>query len=176
MKQNNDIQEELQMLNSKLGNISKEMPFTVPRHYFDELYGHVSLHTTKKHTAPHIVPEGYFDNLPEAMFERLKKELREEKPVTKRVSFNWRSISMAAAAVIIILISIGIYQQPHEQPLSATENLAQISDEKILAYMEDNIDDFDIELIKASLPNTTQEINFKEVDNTTINDYLYSID
>lgn len=176
MERNNDIQDELNMLNSTLGTLPKRMPYQVPQDYFEELPSRISLHKKDRHMAPHIVPKGYFDNLPEQMLEKLKQEQDYQAPKAKRIDISWRSISLAAAAVIIILISIGVYQAPKEQPLSVAENLEQVSDDKILAYLEDNIDDYDVDLIKSSLPTTSQETPLTDVDNTTINDYLYDID
>jgi hypothetical protein len=78
-------------------------------------------------------PEGYFENLPNAIANRIahKKE-------PKVVAFRpWTYVGVAAAAAIALLIAFGPgLLNPGQSSASAEELLAGVSDEACLAYLK----------------------------------------
>ena len=75
MKQPEDIVKELRDLGSPLADMSRAMPYEVPKGYFEGLHSHISaaispteaLLSVQTRNMPYEVPEGYFDALPQKM-------------------------------------------------------------------------------------------------------------
>ena len=80
----------------------------------------------------YTVPDKYFDQLPT----RIQARVNEKKPVFK-LSFNWNitlKVAVPAFAVVLLLFYFGINENYNNQ--SASEILAQVSTEDLVAYLE----------------------------------------
>lgn len=102
--------------------------------------------------------KAYFDNLAQSVLDSQKTKVI---PLYKR-PISW--ISVAAAAVLVLFVVN--FNTPGDIPESNEwATLDDVPKEELLAYVEDNIEDFDIELIAEFVP--TEEINskYEELEN-----------
>lgn len=178
MKQEQDILKELKELNSTLATLPKTMPYEIPVGYFDGLAQNITQLATADVTLtkdiPFATPDGYFDNLPEQILQAAKADREtittEPKPKSRSI---WLNVRWAAAAMLILSISIGSYRILNPGTISIQEQLDEIPEAAILAYVQDNIDEFDIDYIITNIEstNTIQTVNIQD---EAIEDYLES--
>lgn len=150
---------------------SRKMPYAVPQGYFaglpQRLLEQVSepeLGFLPKHN-PLSVPAGYFDALPQNLLNTIRaaEAAEEQKPQTKVIPLGnklWRSVRWAAAAVVILGIGIGSYTFLRDAPRTVTpqQALSSLSENTINEYVQQNIDEFDMEMIENTVAaNTTTE-------------------
>ena len=105
---------ELQQLSPFLAGLSRQMPYAVPQHYFEQNLSNLSLITAEERSEvleaigrqmPYSVPEGYFHRLPDQILANLVR------PKAKVVPFFSRTWARAAAAAAIIgAVIFGGYQ------------------------------------------------------------------
>lgn len=153
---------------------SKQMPFALADNYFQNLPGDLFLLASAdvgefSINAPAVefaVPDGYFKTLPNQLL-ALAKEANEEnavklsnieqseKPSTK--IFSLKNIArLAAAAVVIAGIGFGTMKMLpsniNETPkiFNLERALGKIDKSEIQLYVEDNIDEFDMEILLKS--------------------------
>lgn len=82
---------------------------------------------------PFKAPEGYFDSLADRIMDRIEEE---EMPAKKHFSLApW--IKYSAAACIVLMVTAGIFFLNLPQDPTASELLAEVSDEAILEYLAD---------------------------------------
>lgn len=176
MTSEQDILSELRSMNSPLAGLSRDVPFEVPVGYFDNLPAVVLQMANKEvlpagTTMPHIVHPDYFDTLPEQLLANIRQQeqnKKNEKPV-KRISL-WKNVRWAAAAVLILAIGVGSYRIFTPQIPSVEQQLQSISDEAIIAYLEDNIYAFETETIihymnTADINAASMQINKNDIEN-----------
>lgn len=76
MKNSADIIAEIKNTAPTLAGVSKQMPYTVPAGYFEQLTGHLVamslLHQEIPHELSQDVPEGYFEQLPDLLLQKIK--------------------------------------------------------------------------------------------------------
>jgi hypothetical protein len=144
MQEKNEIQMELESMNSKLGHISKAMPYSVPGNYFEAFSERMTAFVTGKDlladlpkNAPFEVPATYFDQLPEKLLAAAKET---EKKKTRIIALNgkgWKNVRLAAAAVLLMLAGSGIFKIALQQN-SFDEKMAAVPDEAIKEYVLQN--------------------------------------
>ncbi|GAB3766757.1 hypothetical protein [Spirosoma pomorum] len=111
---------------------------------------------------PFTVPEGYFDQLPSRVQERVT---RKPKPAFS-VSWSWQRTvaSLAGASLIAVLVWQTL---PQRQESLGDEALAGVSDDVIAAYLDDQgVDPYelaDMQQIHSSLGSDTTAIQFLNV-------------
>jgi hypothetical protein len=101
-------------------------------------------------------PDGYFDQFNDRLIERLRDEgdLKAAVPSLKKTWVNVGRISAAAAAVAALLVAGWWWYRP-ETPATTPDNsvavieAAELTPEIAAAYISDNIDDFEEELLAA---------------------------
>jgi hypothetical protein len=98
-----------------------------------------------------------------AYFDALAQNVIRSQKV-KIIPFYKRPITwIGAAAAIVLILMVVKFDSPKElverDVLSALDDIPR---DVILAYVEDNIDDFDIELIAEIIPSSALEIEKKE--------------
>jgi len=100
--------------------------------------------------------KAYFDNLTQSVLDSQRTKVI---PLYKR-PISW--LSVAAAAVLVLFVVN--FNAPDEITESTDWETAMndISREELLAYVEENIDEFDIELIAEFVP--ADELNTKYVE------------
>lgn len=137
---------------------TKKMPFDVPNGYFDQLQASVlqqvqqeSIETGLPKANVFTAPEGYFDTLPGNIMAAIHaSEAPQEKQRTRIIGIGWKSIRWAAAAVVIVGLGIGSVKMIWPGAESK-ESLAKIPATSIQAYVQQNIDEFDSELIENNI-------------------------
>lgn len=138
--------------------LPKSMPHHVPDGYFDGLAGNMYMLVQEPvlnmgRNTPNEVPAGYFDALPELILQKAKAA--ETGKATRTVSFGgviWKNVRWAAAAVLLMGVSLGIYKYNGSQKTyNAQQALAGLSRDSINMYVQQNIDDYDMETITAAM-------------------------
>ncbi len=200
MQSINDIREELRGMNSPLADMSrampyelpngyfedfsqllhmmkagKEMPYAVPQGYFEGLSAAIMAKTegvSVMRPNPYNVPQGYFEGLPEAMLARVKES---DMPVQTKViplgTRIWKNIRWAAAAVLITGIGLGVYRSyMTDTSVSPQQELSALSKEDIHSYVEQRLDEFDVEAIAANtngydVKTITNNLSEEEIEN-----------
>jgi hypothetical protein len=153
---------------------SKAMPYSVPEGYFSNMPatmaaiaegGGAQSFSLPKAT-PFDVPAGYFDALPAQVLQKAKAADKARMFRPQHRSLSFRSISWAAAAIVLLVISIGIFEvSPSDR--NATDNiLASVSNNEIHDYLQQSYR-VDVDRI---VNNT--DINNIPVDNKEIVQYL----
>ena len=170
MKKWDDIEQELKELNSSLDGASKKMPYYIPKGYFQDTDRRILNRITAQKQAGYTVPKNYFDKLPDTMLSKVKKQA-----VEKRRNISWGNFRLTAAAIILISLSIGTYQMAkNATTVAAVDKLNLLSDDVVLAYVENHIDEFDITTIEeSSLPiNNSNNRSINLIEDNAITDYL----
>ncbi len=134
---------------------TKKMPFDVPNGYFDQLQASVLQQVQQESIAASLpkenvytTPEGYFDILPGHIMAAIHAS---EAPQAKKTRIiGWKSIGWAAAAVVILGLGMGSVKMIWPGAESK-ESLAKIPATSIQAYVQQNIDEFDSELIENNI-------------------------
>ena len=102
-------------------------------------------------------PEGYFDSLQENISRRIAER---KKPAGKTIAFRverWKYVTLAAAAVITLLIIFLPSRQVDLHSPSAAELIAQITDEECLAFLKSSELEID-DLLGLSEPELWDEV------------------
>ncbi len=147
------IDQELRELGSNLHRLPKTMPHHVPQEYFKHIHDRLSIQVNAKENNTFSTPNGYFNTLPEQILEKAQKQDKG----SKVVSFSgFKRVVLAAAAMLLILLSIGIYNLTWQSTESTiAQGLNEIPQDIVLAYVEENINEFDTELITNTLDENT---------------------
>jgi len=145
---------------------SKINPYIAPDGYFENFADKIAdnVLTTSvsiAHNDPYEVPDGYFDTLP-ARSLTAAKDADKQQP-TRIISLRrnmWKQVRWAAAAVLLIGLGVGSYEiveisQPHHK---AERMLASIPDKDISEYIQQNIDDFDLDMIVSNTNISDEDI------------------
>lgn len=149
-------------------NNSRELPFEAPQpQYFENFVAELEkrlfrseeeieelspLLSELKKTQPLAMPSGYFEN------NQLGKVKPEAKPAAKVIehpavkSMRWST--WAAAAAVLIIFSIGGWQFLGDAAVSKPsieQRLAQVSNTQIQNYIDNHIEEFDINMLENSV-------------------------
>ena len=165
MKNKKEVKEELQHLSPFLSDLKKENPFKVPQQYFEQL--------------------------PDELMNRVRKDRLRSSDKTK-VSWLDQFLNelvrifsprlVAGFATCVLLLAAGFFFLRQEQNPAEQEFLAGVSNEEIQQYLSDNIDDIDDEmLIEMSLSHHNVDvlgpIDLKEEEmEEFIEDFMDDID
>ena len=131
-------------------SIGKDMPFQAPAaHYFDQLSEQILAKIEDQgpnwsKEMPYRVPEHYFETLADNIAQKAKTQLNIPK-TPLRISL-FRNVQLAASVALIIFVGFGVLQFNKKVAIKHI-SLAHISQEEIQQYVNENIDDFDTDLI-----------------------------
>lgn len=177
-----DIVKELTELGSPLKDMPAHTPYHAPEGYFNTLADNVLNRANAQRKETYQVPEGYFNQLPQAILEKAKQtDTPKETKVINIGGGSWRNFRMAAAAIILLFVSVGAYQMissvTPQQNTTIADKLEKVPDNLLLAYVEDNIDDYEMTLLETTANITTSTTENKttaieDVSDDVINDYL----
>jgi len=152
--------------------VPKNMPYDVPQGYFENLPAQMLALAGEEpvlsvpRTMPFDIPAGYFENLPEQILETARKaEKTKVIPFGKKIG---RSIRWAAAAVLLLGISIGSYRILNPaMTLNPEQKLAQVSENELSDYIVQNIDEFDTDLLENNIAsaNSIQSLSDEDIIN-----------
>jgi hypothetical protein len=151
MKKNNEIKDELKKLSPFLSDIKKENAFKVPKDYFKSLPDKVldQIQVSKNTTEQISAQASWIDRLIENI----------------AVLFQPRYAIGFATALILIVAAIYINQKPVNQ-LNGSSNL-------VSQYVEENIDEFDAEMLwEASVFESEENYNDETEDDVGSDEYL----
>jgi hypothetical protein len=137
---------------------SKAMPFELPDRYFETFPARMTALASASEELlkvnPFTTPAGYFDQLPMHMLQAAKESEKKKPKVIPLTRFA-RSIRWAAAALLVIALGFGSFRWFTEQEsVDVNTALAAIPKEDISKYVEQNIDDFDIERLENTIAST----------------------
>lgn len=138
---NEEVKQELEDMRSGLSGLSKAMPFNVPDGYFGSLASdigslvapesHQQLDDMRLPTTMLQVPDGYFDQLPN----RVMQNVEGKKKQGVVLSFRW--LRLAAAAVVIIAVGLGLYRVSNSDSIDMEQNtIASVDSQDISAYLQ----------------------------------------
>ncbi len=92
---------------------------------------HIRLDDLKKET-PFVVPDGYFENLPQIIQSRIPNEVVRE----PFIQWSWRRSAGLVAAMSFLLVMVWV-TYPERQGSLGQGPLSSISDASIVTYLED---------------------------------------
>ena len=114
-----EIRKELDSLAPKLARQKKKNIYNVPDHYFESLFDDLSRR---------IKSHGNETN----------DEPKQETRIKRSLDILKSPITWSIAASLVLLISVFQFTD-----LSLEQNIIDLSDQEILAYLDENLDDFD---------------------------------
>jgi hypothetical protein len=153
MKQENDILNELKQMGSPLADMSRDMPYYVPKGYFEQLPEQAlgNALSTQEYDfnlnigKPFSVPDNYFEQFPAQVLQAIKanedaETVKKIKTIPLNRAYKWYSVKWAAAAVLLICVSIFSYRfiMPNHTP---EHELASIPQNEIAEYAMLHTDD-----------------------------------
>lgn len=148
MKNSPHIQDELKDIAPLLSEIDKSQEgFNVPHLYFETFQDKVMNRLAEQ-------PE------PESRFSRFFKTLLQPR------------YAMALGSVLILLLATTMFLRPVEE--QNTDILASISTEELSSYLNENIDDFDLDLLMED--NATSTLDFSDGMDFDLNELEEYID
>jgi hypothetical protein len=184
----NSVDEELADLSSFLGTVKREMPFSVPQNYFEELADHVlqsakaidfvndeaenipSLLKGLKDKNVYTTPLGYFENFSGSVLSKIKNEPKKAKIISIGSRKTW--LRVAAAAIVVGIIStVGYYtlnknsQPAVSDPIAA---LSKVSDDEMSNYLQNQYSP----IYDSVITNTNSPLATIDLSNDDTNDLL----
>lgn len=152
----------------------KEIPFAAPSaHYFENLGANIfskikddsMAHLPKEN--PFAIPSGYFESLPDIIIAKAKAETK----MPMRIPL-FRTVQLAAAIAMLVFVGLGIGYFNKTNKTNPI-NISSISKAEITNYVNENIDDFDTDLIVNTLAkNNTVTSPAGELSKEEITNYL----
>ena len=176
MNTQNNIEDEMDDF-SPLAKIDRQMPYSVPAGYFnnlsDELTGLIATQDFEKRyrqvKMPLQVPSAYFNNLPEQLLAAVHKEEGSAKEVkAPRKIKLFQQTNWAAAAVITLVITLGgfIFFNGSNNYSNPERMLSSISGNDLNDYVQHS---YGLDASKVINNNNVSNLN---VDNKDIVQYL----
>ncbi len=157
--------------------LSRKNVFETPPGYFETLpqavmaaidaEAETALPENFSRTMPFGVPGGYFENFSENLQARIQAadadssapvaETPRTIPLRPRSTLPVQMMRWAAAAILILGVSLGIQQAgtPQSTATTARRALANVPENALQDYVYQHADDFDMDMIEARLPHST---------------------
>lgn len=151
-----EIENELRDISPFLADLKKEQPFKAPKFYFDTLADRV-IEKTQPTAAPQYKAKKSVSSMAGEWISTLLQP-------------RW---VMAMASVAILAVASWFYLV--KQSVQAVQPLTEISNEDINEYINNNLDDFDENLLAENdfnASNTEGEDIFKEMSDNEVEQYL----
>jgi hypothetical protein len=179
MPEMNDIIKELESMGSPLAKASRKMPYEVPAGYFEHLASNITGAVLEKDvvaelpkTLPFEAPKGYFEQLPGQLLKAVKEEERKSKTRTIFLGQKlWKPLRLAAAAVILMTIGFGALQLVNQQN-SFEHKFANLSDDAVKEYVQQNTAGFETEAIENTVAHLPKSVAPSQLTEEEITAYL----
>jgi len=134
---------------------SPKMPFSdPPESYFEGLAQQV-LATIKTELAqewpkqnPYVIPQGYFEVLPQNMLTAIQGSEYSKKPIVNRIPLH-RTVQWAASIALLFFVALGVFKMKEQK--ASVRLFDTVTQAEIAAYVNSNIDDFDTDLVLNGL-------------------------
>ncbi len=155
----------------------------LPAHFFEQFPAQV-LQLAKAHDlveslprpAETAAPAGYFEGLPAQVMRRVQAEDRPTvlPAVKPRKTVALPLFRWAAAAALIVGIGFGMHRagEPQAGPQAVNRALATIPQAELQAYVTQNLDDFDIEMLEKGANLSTMKPEAPHLRATEIQSFL----
>lgn len=134
-----EVKKELEEMGSSLAATRIGAPYRVPEGYFAGMPGRLTaiisadleVNSLPAPCNPYSVPGGYFEQLPGRALAEAKQKER------KGVMITFRQLRVAAVAVVLLAVGLGIFVRTGQTEKGLTENaiLANVADKDIKAYL-----------------------------------------
>jgi predicted house-cleaning NTP pyrophosphatase (Maf/HAM1 superfamily) len=172
MFSNNEIQNELIELNSSLSSLAKnEMTYVVPENYFKDFSCNLSASIAvtniieEQSNNPYAVPPHYFAAFPEKIKQKIAEETYHTPSLFQLYPY-WKPLQVAAVIVFLVFGGFNLLNAPKEQ-VSYHQQLNNLSENEVRAYILQTGGDFDNQEITAS-----SSISFNKISEQEIKQYL----
>jgi hypothetical protein len=175
-----NIQKELEGLNSPLASMPKLQPFAVPEGYFqslaEDLYAAAAHDDALPETElPFKAPEGYLENLPDTLSTVALNANTNRKKVIPLSPFRKLS-RIAAAAILVMGLGLGINSYFHAKAPEtvAARHLSKVDKETISTYVSHRWGDLDVDTEEPATAsaNTEAQDAISKLKSSEIRDYL----
>lgn len=173
MADRHNIEQELVSISSTVAGLPRHTPYHVPTGYFEQLPDVVLLQAKKempKTVSVLAAPDNYFEQLPQQLLQKIS-ETNTAPPATKRIPL--KAIGWAVAAMMIFAVGLGSYDFSNQQPLSVAQQLNQIPANDLLAYVQDNAEDFELTTLANNIDITDENVDM--INNDEIEAYIKNI-
>ena len=132
------------------------------------------------------LPDHYFQSLQAQVFEKIQAEERAEDSSQALPGSNWLNqimeqlqvlmqprwaISLATLALLIV-VGIGLYQQNQVTGQNLNTELAKLDQQTLDAYIQDNLHEFDTEILMEFASKKDSQLNFEEMNPEELNQYF----
>lgn len=172
MSSRNEIQNELQELNSELVNCQPSMPFDMPQNYFNELTAniHQAISSTEwmeqQNMNPYTIPQNYFNELPKKITQKIETESKKDTTLLQRYPY-FKYLQAAAVILFLVFGGMSIIKVHDQHSFSFNQQLQSIPDDAVKEYILQSEDGFDnLETTSAS------SFSFNNISANEITQYL----
>ena len=156
----------------------KAQPFVAPSAAYFEGFANTVLQKIKEESEevawtkvnPYVVPQNYFEQLAPQILARVGAP--EKKALPTRMPL-YRYVQLAAALAMIIFVGLGMNSNFDNNTIAKTD-IEHISTSEIANYIDDNLDEFDTDMILNTLASNsnTSIIHSDDLSNEEIKSYL----
>lgn len=113
------------------------------------------------------IPDNYFENFQKELLGKLELDTTSEAQETAKVrKLNFKKVFPIAASLALL---IGLFFFVQNEPISDTLTMDQLSSNDIESYIDENIDEFDVELLSML---ETDNPDLLIPDDLELQDYL----
>jgi hypothetical protein len=157
-------------------DLRKKMPFDgVPKGYFEgltqQILNKVKSEPEWSKANPYQVPNGYFEHLPNLILTKVKEAENQESIRTKKIPL-FRTVQLAASLALVIFVGLGALRMNHHHT-NVRKSVAELTNAEIAQYVNDNIDDFDTDMVLNALSydkatnkvNSANSLSIEEINN-----------
>lgn len=158
--------------------LPKSMPYHMPEGYFEDIAANIKALVQEPEPSidrnlPHEVPAGYFEQLPELVLQKAKAASQKKSRVISLGAIISKNVRWAAAAIVLMGIGAGIYKYNSVSKTYNTQQaLAGLSRDSINVYVQQNIDEYDLETITAALNPSDMKTATGKLTEEEIKNYL----
>lgn len=193
MEKRKEILEELREIAGEWKDTSGKLPYTLPNDYFETLPDQILLKIKDLEirqvpiaelkalsprlaelpkTVPFHVPGDYFEGLVPTILARVKGPSVSKTFGFRRSSFRWQYALAASVITVVLGSSLLFFHQNSMRNLDG--QLAKVSDQEIMEYLENHSDVFDNEVILKNLSekSLSAENAVQELPNDQLQKYL----
>jgi hypothetical protein len=167
MNNREEIENELKSLGSSLAGQYQETTHDVPDSYFEHLEKQVIAEFTihrKQSQESFTVPDGYFENLGSNLLLKGKASQKESTVFQIRTLIKRPAFRAIAASFILVLTAVILFESKKEVPVMSPE----IGFEESLHFIEENMDDIDLEDLVTAGAVEEEDLTVVEHDESTL--------
>lgn len=177
MRPTSEALEELEVLCSPLASVNPTSPFSIPTGYFDQLPARILLRLNQHEGVPYEVADAYFNDAPQRFLSAALAESEGSKAPPKQLSLVFtplqRAVEWTAAAMLVLFMGLGALKNYRQPTVSHAALKPHISDEQIVGYLVNNLDDLDPLWLEEQLHQVVTGDASDQLSTQEIREYLY---